>query len=761
MKKRIFSLVLALCMVLTFAPFGASAAVAADLDDAETYQARFKSEIESEAGLTWKTLQLAVLNYNLSNEYVDTLEGGDVKAAAQARVDMLTTYYDSITSLDMSGKDIANAYSPDLGALVILTNLKTLDVSGTGLAEFGALENLNKLETLNASNTSFDDEDFGALVNLSNLKTLDISDTSITMIETIWDDTASIYPNLTTLNAKNLNLTSISGLAEIVQAEDFNADDLVWDFTDSVLADTLANAENIVLITNAFKNTTGIFVAPSCDSKAFDLIDAEKYQSKFKSEIESEAGLTWKTLQLTVLNYNLAREYVGTLEDGEIKAAAQARVDALTTYYDSITSLDMSGKDIAGAYSPDLGALVILTNLKRLDVSGTGLAEFGALENLSKLEALNASNTRFDNEDFGALKNLTVLTALDISDTAVTKLECTVEDSEWTGMNILPRLTELTAQNLTLASISGLMEIAEMNKNDADFFKNIKWDLAGSACQVQKDADTKVYFVSGIASYFKNAGAANNFTAPYVERETFVVTIMDGSAVLTTLPVAAGDTVDSADIRKENHGFGGLYTDSAMTIAYTNTPVYEDITMYSKWTLNTYTITTITAINGTATADKDTAAMGETVTLTLTPNESYKLDTLIVTDAEGNVLTVRDNSFTMPAGNVTIIATFKLESPVIEITTISEEQGGGVGYVRTISLKADDGFNGEYVVIQLTSGTGIDAVVNVVMVKAENTVKVSYKNANTAVQVWVTSNMPNFKTPANLGVQIYDYAFSN
>ena len=37
----------------------------------------------------------------------------------------------------------------------------------------------------------------------------------------------------------------------------------------------------------------------------------------------------------------------------------------------------------------------------------------------------------------------------------------------------------------------------------------------------------------------------------------------------------------------------------------------------------------------------------------------YVLDSLTVTDANGNKVTVTNNSFTMPSSNVTITATFK------------------------------------------------------------------------------------------------------
>ncbi len=61
---------------------------------------------------------------------------------------------------------------------------------------------------------------------------------------------------------------------------------------------------------------------------------------------------------------------------------------------------------------------------------------------------------------------------------------------------------------------------------------------------------------------------------------------------------------------------------------------------------------------------KGSASKGSTVTITVTPDEGYELDTLTVTDKNGNEIEVTDNgdgtySFTMPAGKVEIDAAFR------------------------------------------------------------------------------------------------------
>ena len=65
------------------------------------------------------------------------------------------------------------------------------------------------------------------------------------------------------------------------------------------------------------------------------------------------------------------------------------------------------------------------------------------------------------------------------------------------------------------------------------------------------------------------------------------------------------------------------------------------------------------AENGQVTATPSSAKAGDTVTITASPSEGFVLDTLTVTDGVGNPVEVKNNSFTMPAGDVTVSATFK------------------------------------------------------------------------------------------------------
>ncbi len=76
------------------------------------------------------------------------------------------------------------------------------------------------------------------------------------------------------------------------------------------------------------------------------------------------------------------------------------------------------------------------------------------------------------------------------------------------------------------------------------------------------------------------------------------------------------------------------------------------------------TVTVNPADNGSVDVSTGKASAGKTVTITITPDQGYELDELLVTDRQGNALTVTDlgngrYSFVMPASSVTVSATFK------------------------------------------------------------------------------------------------------
>ena len=82
----------------------------------------------------------------------------------------------------------------------------------------------------------------------------------------------------------------------------------------------------------------------------------------------------------------------------------------------------------------------------------------------------------------------------------------------------------------------------------------------------------------------------------------------------------------------------------------------------------TYAVTAPDAENGTVRVSPSRASRGTTVTITVTPDEGYELESLTVLDSRDNEIALTDKgdgkyTFTMPAGRVTVEASFAEIAP--------------------------------------------------------------------------------------------------
>ncbi|MDY5972398.1 MAG: S-layer homology domain-containing protein, partial [Butyricicoccus sp.] len=87
----------------------------------------------------------------------------------------------------------------------------------------------------------------------------------------------------------------------------------------------------------------------------------------------------------------------------------------------------------------------------------------------------------------------------------------------------------------------------------------------------------------------------------------------------------------------------------------------------------TYSVSAEKSKNGTVKLSDAKAVKGDTVTITVKPEDGYVLDTLTVIDADGDEVKLKDKgdgkfTFTMPASKITVEATFVLATEVEQPT---------------------------------------------------------------------------------------------
>ena len=154
---------------------------------------------------------------------------------------------------------------------------------------------------------------------------------------------------------------------------------------------------------------------------------------------------------------------------------------------------------------------------------------------------------------------------------------------------------------------------------------------------------------TGIWDIGSATGAYGSYTALRIAKAE------DASYPLTVKVTANGYKNLTVEITKTTVSYNDVYTAT----------VVKDATPAEK----TYTATAASAEYGKVTLDKTSGLKaGDSVTVTTTPDRHYELDTLTVKGESGTVNTTKksDNeySFTMPAEDINVTATFKKAAPI-------------------------------------------------------------------------------------------------
>lgn len=172
-------------------------------------------------------------------------------------------------------------------------------------------------------------------------------------------------------------------------------------------------------------------------------------------------------------------------------------------------------------------------------------------------------------------------------------------------------------------------------------------------------------YISGGTFYDKLKGA-------YAETDYSIqgheVTYMDGEDVYA-MQVVNGKAGAPDTPVKSGYRFVGWYNGNAKWNF--DTPVTENLTLTAKWekihtsapSAPRYDVAVSDGAHGSVTVSPKSASKGSTVTVTVTPDKGYALETLAVTDKNGSTLNLTDRgngkyTFTMPSAPVTVAATF-------------------------------------------------------------------------------------------------------
>lgn len=115
-----------------------------------------------------------------------------------------------------------------------------------------------------------------------------------------------------------------------------------------------------------------------------------------------------------------------------------------------------------------------------------------------------------------------------------------------------------------------------------------------------------------------------------------------------------------------------------------------------------YTVSVASGIeHGTVKTAYSDALPGETVTIDVTPETDYALETLTVKQANGETVAVSNQSFVMPASNVTVSATFKSLKPLFKTQQLVLSGSIGVIFYLDLSMLTDAERSGSYMIFSV------------------------------------------------------------
>ena len=261
----------------------------------------------------------------------------------------------------------------DVSALASLTNLRSLDLGGTGVSDISALASLTNLAWLRLDGTGV--SDILPLASLTNLRSLDLEGTAVSDV--------SVLAHLTNLEWLDLGDTGVSDISALASLTNLRSLDLGGTGVSDISA--LASLTNLAWLRLDGTAVSDVSVlAHLTNLKTLSLWDTGV------SDISALASLT--NLRSLGLNYTDVSDvsvlaHLTNLETLFLGHTAVSDVSVLT-HLTNLKTLGLSYTAVS-----DVSVLAHLTNLEDLFLFGAAVSDVSVLAHLTNLERLYLSHT--------------------------------------------------------------------------------------------------------------------------------------------------------------------------------------------------------------------------------------------------------------------------------------------------------------------------------------------------------------------------------
>lgn len=236
--------------------------------------------------------------------------------------------------------------------------------------------------------------------------------------------------------------------------------------------------------------------------------------------------------------------------------------------------------------------------------------------------------------------------------------DCTLTIGHITFLNANLTVKNASRVDATGVTISGGSYYCPVNVGNAEGV--ITGGSFYGLVKVEKISDGTPAYISGGTFYDELKGS-------YLIKG-YTVIFMNGSSQYAMQVVKDKASAPDTPV-KSGYRFVGWYNGNAKWNF--DTPVTENLTLTAKWekihtsvpSAPRYDVAVSDGAHGSVSVSPKSASKGSTVTVTVTPDKGYALETLAITDKNGSALNLTDQgggqyTFTMPSSPVTVAATF-------------------------------------------------------------------------------------------------------
>lgn len=251
-----------------------------------------------------------------------------------------------------------------------------------------------------------------------------------------------------------------------------------------------------------------------------------------------------------------------------------------------------------------------------------------------------------------------------------------------------------------------------------------------------------------VVATFKTAAASthkvtvNAITNGSVSANT--TTAKSGDTVTLTVAPNAGYVLDELTVKDASNAAIGT-SGTGTTITFTMPA--SDVTVAATFVVEKHNVTIAASTNGSVSVNPDKYAKGATVTLEISPNPGYELDTLVVKDASNGSVAVSGNKFTMPGSAANVTATFKKSTLTVTVneatngTVTSDVATAKMGDTVTLKLTPAANYELDVLTVKDAAGNAVSVADNKFTMPATNvTVTATFKVIKYAVEIPTAAN---------------------